>query len=120
MEKEALKESTYRSQVQSLLQKHAPTFLSNPPESTNDHTKHQYYAQEQKLVDRIVSNERTAFAYGVALSGIVFASVRFGPRWMAIKIGGREKERAMKEAEEAARKAGTAWMSKGLRELMLV
>ena len=56
----------------------------------------------------------------MALSGIVFASVRFGPRWMAIKIGGREKERAMKEAEEAARKAGTAWMSKGLRELMLV
>lgn len=57
--------------------------------------------------------------YGVALSGIVFASVRFGPRYLAVKIGGREKERAMKEADEVARREGTAWIQKGAGESLL-
>lgn len=115
-EKEILKESTYRAQVQNLLLKYAPTFTSDLP--TRDPSITKQYAAEQKLVDRIVSNERTAFAYGIALSGVVFASVRFGPRWLAVKIGGKEKERAMKEAEEMAKKAGTAWIQKGLGELL--
>eukprot|EP00804_Cyclotella_cryptica_P026477 CCRYP_008124-RA/>CCRYP_008124-RA protein AED:0.55 eAED:0.55 QI:0/0/0/1/1/1/2/0/69 len=51
--------------------------------------------------------------YGIALSGIVFASVRFSPRYLVVKIGGKEKERVMKEAEEVAMKEGTAWMHKG-------
>jgi hypothetical protein len=112
IEDEALKESIYRTQVQSLLQKHAPTFLSDPPSQESS----QQYKSEQALVDKIVANERTALAYGVALSGVVFASVRFGPRWLAVRIGGKDKERAMREAEEEARKAGTAWIQKGLCE----
>lgn len=118
MEKEILKESTYRAKVQNLLSKYAPTFTSDLP--TGDPSITKLYAAEQKLVDRIVSNERTAFAYGIALSGLVFASVRFGPRWLAVKIGGKEKERAIKEAEEMAKKAGTAWIQKGLCELMYI
>ena len=115
MEREVHKESTYRDKVQSLLRKHTPSFLSNSPNSSTA-TEQQQYASERKLIDRIVSNERTAFAYGIVLTGLVFTSVRFGPRWLAVRIGGKEKERAMKEADAVARKAGTAWMQKGLCE----
>lgn len=118
MEKEALKESTYKQQVQDLLKKHAPTFISAPEDSKISSELKTQYAAEQKLVDRIVRNETIAFAYGIALSGIVFSSVRFGPRWLAAKIGGQEKVKAMKEAEEEAKKAGKAWIQKGLCEFV--
>lgn len=122
MEKEAQKESFYRSQVQSLLKKHGPSIHHRPSTSSASDPSAllDQYRSEQRLIDRIVSNERTAFAYGLALSGVVFASVRFGPRYLAKKIGGREKERAMKEAEEAAKEAGTAWMQKGIGALILL
>ena len=89
-------ELQYRNKVQTLLRKHA-SFIHHRPSSADESPSSetmQQYAPEQRLVDRIVSNERTAFMYGIALSGIVFASVRFGPRYLAVKIGGREKERA--------------------------
>lgn len=120
MEKEALKESAYKQQVQDLLKKHAPTFISTPEGSSISTELKSQYAAEQKLVDRIVRNETTAFAYGIALSGIVFSSVRFGPRWLTAKIGGKEKVKAMKEAEEVAKKAGNAWIQKGLCEFIHV
>ena len=112
------RELQYRNKVQNLLRKHAG-FMHHRPSSSDgslsSETIHQY-APEQRLIDRIVSNERTAFMYGIALSGIVFASVRFGPRYLAVKLGGKEKERAMREAEELARKEGTAWIQKGAGE----
>ncbi|KAL3800202.1 hypothetical protein HJC23_001123 [Cyclotella cryptica] len=82
-------------------------------ESNNSSEIKQQCAPELRLIERIVSNQRTAFMYGIALSGIVFASVPFSPRYLAVKIGGREKERVTKVAEEVARKEGTAWMHKG-------
>ncbi|KAL3784193.1 hypothetical protein HJC23_001392 [Cyclotella cryptica] len=107
------KELHYRNRVQELLRKHTSLIHRSSTEESNSSETNQQYAPEQRLIDRIVSNERTAFMYGIALSGIVFASVRFGPRYLAVKIGGREKERVMKEAEEVARKEGTAWIHKG-------
>lgn len=118
MEKEALKESTYRAQVQSLLRKHTPTFISTPTDTKLNNDLSKQYQAEQALINRIVANETTAFMYGIALSGVVFASVRFGPRWLTRKIGGVEKEKAMRDAEEKARKAGNAWIQKGLCEFI--
>lgn len=58
-----------------------------------------------------MTNERSAFLCGIALSGLVFASVRFGPRFLAIKIN-PDKERLLKEADDIAKKANTRWIQK--------
>lgn len=115
MEKELLKESLYKNQVQEILRKHKG-FLSssyNPngmkEGEVGDLIKKQY-AAERSIIDRIVANERSAFLGGIALSGLVFASVRYGPRYLAVKLGGKEKERALKEADDVARKEGTRWI----------
>jgi hypothetical protein len=115
MEKELLKESLYKTKVQEILRKHQG-FLSrsyNPDVAKEgddiDILKKQYSA-ERCIIDRIISNERSAFFSGIALSGIVFASVRYGPRYLAVKIGGVEKARKLKEADDAAKKAGTRWI----------
>ncbi len=119
MEKELLKENLYKNKVQEILRKHKG-FLSSSYDHHPDGTKakdgdnvdliKKQYAAERSIIDRIVSNERSAFLSGIVLSGIVFASVRFGPRYLAIKIGGKEKERAINEADELARKSGTRWI----------
>ncbi|KAK1736759.1 hypothetical protein QTG54_012781 [Skeletonema marinoi] len=119
MEKELLKESLYKNRVQEILRKHKG-FLSSSynedvaNEGDDIELLKKQYSSERKIIDGIISNERSAFLSGLALSGVVFASVRFGPRYLAVKLGGIEKARALKEADDAARKAGTRWIQQGV------
>ncbi len=114
-----MKESLYKNRVQEVRRRHK-SFLSskyNPDvakEGDDVELPKKQYSAERSIIDRVISNERTAFMSGIALSGIVFASVRFGPRYLAVKIGGIEKARALKEADEAAKKAGTRWIQQGV------
>jgi hypothetical protein len=119
MEKELMKEGLYKNRVQEILRKHKG-FLSSSynedvaKEGDDIELLKKQYSSERKIIDRIISNERSAFLSGLALSGVVFASVRFGPRYLAVKLGGIEKARVLKEADDAARKAGTRWIQQGV------
>ncbi len=114
-EKERLKESQYLTKVYDVLRRHRG-FLTNYPGSgslnNNDEDSRlkKQYASERAVFDKIAKNEVTAFASGLALSALVFTSVRFAPRYLAVKIGGKEKERALKEADEISRKSNTRWI----------
>lgn len=115
-EKELMKENLYNNQVRELLKKHQGV-LQAAYNSGGDAIEDgpspvkKRYAAEGAIIERVMANERTAFLSGIALSGIVFASVRFGPRWLAIKIN-PEKARMLREADEIAEKANTRWMQK--------
>lgn len=109
-EKELLKESLYKTRVQNLLRKQKD-FLLPGNDSDDSSIVERQYAAERSIVRRIVSNETSAVLCGVALSGLVFASVRYGPRRMLIWIN-PDKERLLKEADDMARKANTRWMQK--------
>ena len=114
-EKELLKENLYLNRVQEVLRNHRG-FLANYPSKAADaseDTKRQY-AAEQSIISEVTANERYAFACGIAVSGIVFASVRYGPRYLASMIGGKEKARKIKEADEIAEKAKTRWIQKNV------
>ncbi|KAL7542659.1 hypothetical protein ACHAXR_012105 [Thalassiosira sp. AJA248-18] len=117
-EKELLKESLYRTKMREVLGKHRGILQAayNPsPEvltDTDDPTLiKKQYAAESAIIQRVMANERAAFLSGIALSGLVFASIRFGPRYLAIKIN-PDKARILKEADEIAEKANTRWIQK--------
>jgi len=113
-EKELLKENLYLNKVQDILRKHRGFLQAGcAPDELNQGEDpsliNKQYAAERAIIDRVTANERTAFLSGIALSGLVFASVRFGPRYLAVKIN-PEKERLLREADEIAKKANTRWI----------
>jgi len=118
-EKELLKENLYRNQVQNILRKHQDSlraaYNQSPDAPTTDGDDlsliKNKYAAESSIIRGVMANERSAFLCGIALSGLVFASVRFAPRYLAVKIN-PDKARKLREADEIAEKANTRWMQK--------
>ena len=117
-EKELLKENLYQNRVREILTKHKGTLQAayngeagNDDGEQDPSIRKKQYAAEGKIIERVMSNERNAFLSGIALFPIVFASVRFGPRFLAVKIN-PEKARKLREADEIAEKAGTRWIQK--------
>lgn len=117
---ELLKETKYRDRVQEILKKHRGTlqaaYNATPEDGSsidgNDPVPmKEKYAAENRIIQRVMTNERSAFLSGLALSGLVFASVRFGPRYLAVRIN-PDKARKLKEADEIAEKANTRWIQK--------
>lgn len=117
-EKELRNETKYQDRVKALLNKHRGVLQDHrsvlEKQDVDDkdlsHIKKQY-AAESSIIERVMANERTAFFSGIALSGLVFTTVRFGPRFLAVKIN-PEKAQKLKEADEIAEKAGTRWIQK--------
>ena len=119
-EKELMKENLYRNQVQNILRKHRGILqAAYSPSSTEVVSKYgedpslikKQYAAETAIIERVMANERSAFLCGIALSGLVFASVRYMPRYLAVRINPQNAKK-LKEADEIAEKAGTRWMQK--------
>lgn len=118
-EKELLKENLYRNKVQNVLRKHKGFLQAayNPsPEvvladGDDPSLIKKKYAAENSIINGVIANERSAFLCGIALSGLVFASVRFGPRYLAVKIN-PDKAKKLREADEIAEKANTRWIQK--------
>mmetsp|Transcript_38256 Transcript_38256/g.81661 ORF Transcript_38256/g.81661 Transcript_38256/m.81661 type:complete len:264 (+) Transcript_38256:216-1007(+) len=119
-EKELLKENLYVNKLQNILRKHKGSLQAayNPsPDDLKDADDHslinikQQYATESAIIERVMASERSAFLSGIALSGLVFASVRYGPRYLAVKINPAKKQ-LLKEADEIAKKANTRWIQK--------
>jgi hypothetical protein len=113
-EKERLKENLYNAQVQRILHKHKRLLLAGydpsppPPDAINEsgdpaHIRNQY-ACERAIIDRVIANERSAFLCGIALSGLAFASLRYGPRYLISKMN-PEKLKKLDEAEAISFKA---------------
>jgi hypothetical protein len=112
VEIELSKESVYHSKVQNLLHKHKGLLLaayygrssstsSTPPprhEDTPSSLINQQYAAERSIIDRIVANERYAFLGGLTMTALAFASLRYGPGKLLMKLN-PEKARQIKEAE---------------------
>mmetsp|Transcript_13002 Transcript_13002/g.27672 ORF Transcript_13002/g.27672 Transcript_13002/m.27672 type:complete len:259 (+) Transcript_13002:121-897(+) len=114
-EKERPKETQYLTKVYGVLRKHKGFLTNYPGSGTLSNTEEEVrlrkqYASERAIFEKIAKNEVTAFACGLALSALVFTSVRYAPRYLAVKIGGKEKERALKEADEISRKSNTRWI----------
>jgi len=115
-EKELLKENLYHNKVLNILRTHKGFLQFEPsPEVVKDGENldllKKQYAAENAIIDRVVANETSAFLSGIALSGLVFASVRFGPRYLVARIN-PDKARLLKEADEIAEKANTRWIQK--------
>lgn len=117
-EKELLKENLHLNQLQNILRKHKGFLQAAYNPSSNELKDGEdpslikkQYAAESAIIDRVMANERSAFLSGLALSGLVFASVRFGPRYLIVKIN-PAKEKLLKEADDIANKANTRWMQK--------
>ena len=117
-EKELMKENLYLNRLQDVLRKHKDFLLAAYKQSPevlkgddNPSLIKGRYAAESAIIDRVMANERSAFLSAIALSGLVFASVRFGPRYLTVKIN-PEKAKMLKEADEIAEKANTRWIQK--------
>lgn len=104
-EKELLKENLYRNKVQEILRESRSSLQEVV------HGEDKSYAAESAIIDGVMKNERNAFLTGIALSGLVFASVRFGPRYLVVKIN-PEKAKKLAEADAIAEKANTRWIQK--------
>lgn len=100
--------------IQDILRKHRGFLTNYPGEASSDtedaSISKKQFAPERSIIDKIVSNESISFFSGIALGAFVFASVRYAPRYLAVRIGGQEKEKALKDADERARKANTKWV----------
>ena len=107
-EKELLKENLYLNRIQEILRK-SRGFLQEAV--TAEASNVEQYSTETTIIDRVIKNERNAFISGIVLSGLVFTSVRFGPRFIVTKLN-PEKARLLKESDDIAEKAGTRWMQK--------
>ena len=107
-EKELLKENLYLNRIQEILRK-SRGFLQEAV--TEEASNVEQYSTETTIIDRVVANERNAFVSGIVLSGLVFTSVRFGPRFIVTKLN-PEKARMLRESDDIAEKAGTRWMQK--------
>ena len=105
-EKELLKENLYLNRIQEILRK-SRGYLQ---EAVTAEASAQY-STETTIIDRVIVNERNAFISGIVLSGLVFTSVRFGPRFIVTKLN-PEKGKMLKKADDIAEKAGTRWMQK--------
>ncbi|KAL7553081.1 hypothetical protein ACHAWF_016343 [Thalassiosira exigua] len=117
-EKELLKENLYNNQVQNILRKHKDNLQAAYNESHEVSKDGQdlslireQYAAESAIIARVMANERSALLNGVALGALVFASVRYGPRYLVTKLN-PEKARLLKEADAVAEKANTRWIQK--------
>lgn len=114
-----MKENLYRNQLQNLIRKHKGLLQAAYDGDSDRVLKDgedpslikKQYAAESAIVDRVMANERSAYLHGIALAGLVFASVRFGPRYLAIKIN-PDKAKKLKEVDEIAEKANTRWIQK--------
>ena len=115
-EKELLKENLYRNRVQEILRKYRGSLQeaynnnSSGDDADSANIKKQY-ASESAIIEKVMSNERSAFLSGIVLSGLVFASVRFGPRYLITKINS-DKARSLREADAIAEIANTRWIQK--------
>ena len=107
-EKELLKENLYLNRIQEILRK-SRGFLQEAV--TEEASNVEQYSTETTIIDGVIKNERNAFISGIILSGLVFTSVRFGPRFIVTKLN-PEKARLLKESDDIAEKAGTRWMQK--------
>jgi hypothetical protein len=117
-EKELLKENLYKAQVQRILHKHKRLLLAAydpsppPPDAVNEsgdpeHIRNQF-ASERAIIDQVIANERSAFLCGIALSGLAFASLRYGPRYLISKMN-PEKLKKLDEAEAISFKSKSRW-----------
>lgn len=109
-EKELLKENLYLNRIQEILRK-SRGYLQDAVTSEASSAVKEQYSTETSIIDGVIANERNAFVSGIVLSGLVFTSVRFGPRFIVTKLN-PEKARMLKEADDIAEKAGTRWMQK--------
>lgn len=100
VEKERLNESKYRKLYTDLLQKHKG-LLTTSQDATGENQND--YAEESKLVQNAMTAERDAMLYGLAGGIAAFVSLRFFPKYMIWRIGGKEKLNALKEAEAKAK-----------------
>ncbi|KAL9183725.1 hypothetical protein ACHAXT_004581 [Thalassiosira profunda] len=116
-EKELQKENLYKDRTKEILKKHRGALQAayqNHTQSDNGEdleVVRKRYAAESDIIGRVMANERSAFLAGIALSGVAFVSVRFLPRYLAVRIN-PDKARKLREADEIAEKAGTRWMQK--------
>ena len=120
-EKELLNENLYKNRIQSILHKHKRLLLAayelSPPDPTEGsgdqaYTKNQY-ASERAIIDRVIANERSAFLCGLALSGLTFASLRFGPRYLISKMN-PDKLKLLDDAEAVSLKTKSRWIQKSM------
>ena len=107
-EKELLKENLYLNRIQEILRK-SRGYLQEAV--TEEASNVEQYSAETTIIDGVIANERNAFISGIVLSGLVFTSVRFGPRFIVTKLN-PEKGKMLKKADDIAEKAGTRWMQK--------
>ena len=109
-EKELLKENLYLNRIQEILRK-SRGYLQEAVTGEASSVVKEQYSTETSIIDGVIANERNAFVSGIVLSGLVFTSVRFGPRFIVTKLN-PEKAKMLKEADDIAEKAGTRWMQK--------
>ena len=103
-------EALYNKKLVEILRKHRGGLLNKTP--ADDQGGRDAFAAENALLDRVMRNERSSILSSLALAGLVFGTVRYGPRAAVIRIGGEAKRAALKEADELAKKANTRSIQK--------
>lgn len=100
VEKERMKESQYRDLFTDLLKKHKG--LAGIDEEVENPS---HYAAEAAILKGAVRSEREAWICGLVVGIAAFASFRYFPTYIVKAVGGEKKAKALREAEEASRKA---------------
>ena len=115
-------ETLYNKKLVEILRKHrgllqssqssTSTVTTSEDQRGEDQRGRDVFAAENALLDRVMRNERSNILSSLALAGLVFGTVRYGPRFAVIKIGGEAKRLALQRADELAEKANTRLIQK--------
>ena len=113
LSKKRQREHEYRQLYSALLRKHKGIFDDN--NSTDEDPE---YAQEQKELQEIMTQEATNLVSGLAVAGLAFGVLRKGPRLMAKFFMKSSSKTKFEQADHNARRRGT-WETQQFLQVML-
>ena len=106
IEKERLKQAKYMSLYKDLLRRNRGLLQEQREEDQAD------FAEEAALLKEAISSQRKVWIAGFGIGMLTFLSLRYLPHYVIRRFGGKDRVKALEEAEQQAKINGTAWVRK--------
>lgn len=123
IERERKNESKYFQLFIDLLKQKRGNILTKATSTatTSDQSQsHQHYAEETKILKKLLAAEREAIVGSIVVGSVAFLSVRTFPRLAVRFIGGEARMKSLRESELAAKSAPNAFLKRSGSEYIII